>query len=81
MRPNIGEGDYIIKQKKIVEFISNGNKVRVFLKFRGREIVHKSIGLNLLTRLSNELSDIATVIKEPGGEGHQILMVLSPIKK
>jgi translation initiation factor IF-3 len=80
-RPSTDIGDYNIKLKKIKSFILDGDKTKISVRFRGREILNSDMGLNLLNRLRDELEDIAQVDQEPSLEGRQLLMVLSPIKK
>ena len=80
-RPSTDVGDYNIKLKKIKSFILCGDKTKISVRFRGREILNSGIGLDLLNRLRDELSDIAQVDQEPSLEGRQLLMVLSPLKK
>ena len=80
-RPSTDVGDYNIKLKKIKSFILDGDKTKISVRFRGREILNSSIGLDLLNRLSDELANIAQVDQEPSLEGKQLLMVLSPLKK
>ena len=80
-RPSTDTGDYNIKLKKIKSFILDGDKTKISVRFRGREILNSDMGLNLLNRLRNELQDIAQVDQEPSLEGRQLLMVLSPLKK
>ena len=80
-RPSTDTGDYNIKLKKIKSFILDGDKTKISVRFRGREILNSDMGLNLLNRLRNELKDIAQVDQEPSLEGRQLLMVLSPLKK
>ena len=80
-RPSTDVGDYNIKLKKIKSFILDGDKTKISVRFRGREILNSDMGLNLLNRLKDELSDIAQVDQEPSLEGRQLLMVLSPLKK
>ncbi len=80
-RPSTDVGDYNIKLKKIKSFILGGDKTKISVRFRGREILNSNIGLNLLNRLKDELHDIAQVDQEPSLEGRQLLMVLSPLKK
>ena len=74
-------GDYNIKLKKIKSFILNGDKTKISVRFRGREILNSDIGLDLLNKLRVELEDIAQVDQEPSLEGRQLLMVLSPKKR
>ena len=80
-RPSTDVGDYKIKLKKIKGFILDGDKTKISVRFRGREILNSNIGLNLLNKLRDELSDIAQVDQEASLEGRQLLMVLSPLKK
>ena len=80
-RPSTDTGDYNIKLKKIKSFILGGDKTKISVRFRGREILNSNLGLDLLTKLKEELVDIAQVDQEPSLEGRQLLMVLSPISK
>ena len=80
-RPNTDVGDFNIKLKKIKNFINDGNKTKISVRFRGREILNSNQGLELLERLQKEVQDIAQVDLEPSLEGRQLLMVLSPVKK
>ena len=80
-RPSTDVGDYNIKLKKIKSFILGGDKTKISVRFRGREILNSNLGLELLTRLKDELSSIAQVDQEPSLEGRQLMMVLSPLKK
>jgi translation initiation factor IF-3 len=80
-RPSTDVGDYNIKLKKIKSFILDGDKTKISVRFRGREILNSDMGLNLLNKLRDELEDIAQVDQEPSLEGRQLLMVLSPLKK
>ena len=80
-RPSTDTGDYNIKLKKIKSFILDGDKTKISVRFRGREILNSDIGLNLLNKLRDQLSDISQVDQEPSLEGRQLLMVLSPLKK
>ena len=80
-RPSTDIGDYEIKLKKIKSFILNGDKTKISVRFRGREILNSNIGLELLNRLRDELADISQVDQEPSLEGRQLLMVLSPLKR
>ena len=80
-RPSTDVGDYNIKLKKIKSFILDGDKTKISVRFRGREILNSDMGLNLLNKLKLELEEIAQVDQEPSLEGRQLLMVLSPVKK
>jgi translation initiation factor IF-3 len=80
-RPSTDVGDYNIKLKKVKSFILAGDKTKISVRFRGREILNSDLGLNLLNKVRDELEGIAQVDQEPSLEGRQLLMVLSPIKK
>ena len=80
-RPSTDIGDYEIKLKKIKSFILGGDKTKISVRFRGREILNSDLGLELLGRLKDELSNIAQVDQEPSLEGRQLMMTLSPLKK
>ena len=80
-RPSTDIGDYNIKLKKIKSFILEGDKTKISVRFRGREILNSNLGLDLLNRIRDELEEIAQVDQEPSLEGRQLLMVLSPLKK
>lgn len=77
-RPNIGIGDFNIKVRNIRKFLEDGDKVRVSLWFRGREIVHNELGAQLMQRIISELEDIAKLELEPKIEGKQMLMIMAP---
>ncbi len=80
-RPSTDIGDYLIKLNKIKSFINNGDKTKITIRFRGREILNSNIGLELLNKVKHELQDIAQVEQNPSLEGRQLLMVLSPLKR
>ena len=80
-RPSTDIGDYNIKLKKIKSFTISGDKTKISIRFRGREILNSDLGLELLNKIKNDLKDIAQVDQEPSLEGRQLLMVLSPLKK
>ena len=80
-RPSTDVGDYEIKLKKIKSFILSGDKTKISVRFRGREILNSDLGLDLLKKVKVELEEIAQVDQEPSLEGRQLLMVLSPLKK
>ena len=80
-RPSTDTGDYNVKLKKIKSFILDGDKTKITVRFRGREILNSNMGLELLDKLSSEISDIAQIDQEPSLEGRQLIMVLSPLKK
>ncbi len=78
MRPNIDDHDYDTKMKKIIEFIGEGDKVKVTLRFRGRELSHGQLGMVLLQRVQADTAETAKVEAYPRMEGRQMLMVLAP---
>ena len=80
-RPSTDVGDYNIKLKKIKSFILDGDQTKISVRFRGREILNSNMGLDLLHKLKDELSEIAQVDQEPSLEGRQLLMVFSPLKR
>ena len=81
-RPGTDEGDYQIKMRNLRRFIAeDGDKGKVTLRYRGREITHQDIGMRLLERIRDELSDVALVEHMPKLEGRQMIMVLAPKKK
>lgn len=81
-RPGTDEGDYQIKMRNINRFLADGDKVKVTLRFRGREMAHQDIGLDVLERVKNDLAEISVVESAPGKlEGRQAVMVLAPKKK
>ncbi len=80
-RPSTDVGDYNIKLKKIKSFILDGDKTKISVRFRGREILNSNLGLDLLNKLKEEMSDLAQVDQEPSLEGRQLMMVLSPMKR
>jgi translation initiation factor IF-3 len=81
-RPGTDEGDYAIKMRNLRRFIAeDGDKGKVTLRFRGREITHQDIGMRLLERIRDELADVAVVEHMPKLEGRQMIMVLAPKKR
>lgn len=78
MRPNIDDHDYDTKMKKVHDFIGDGDKVKITLRFRGRELSHQQLGMNLLQRVAENVQEIAKVEAYPRMEGRQMLMVLAP---
>lgn len=78
LRPKTGEHDLAFKVRQARSFLEAGAKVRVRIRFRGREITHPEVANKQLTRIAEELSDVSTVEQAPGFEGHTILMVLAP---
>ncbi len=78
VRPTIADGDYQIKVRNATKFIQDGNKVRVSLMFRGREVTHNEVGFAVMTRFQDALSEVAKIEVPPKMEGKQIFMMLSP---
>ena len=80
-RPGTDEGDYQIKLRKLVQFLENGDKTKVTLRFRGREMAHKELGAKLLARVRDDLDEYGSVEQMPQMEGRQMVMVIGPKKK
>ena len=78
MRPNIDTHDYEVKMRSVKRFFEEGDKVKVTLRFRGREMAHQELGVRLLDRVKDETADFAKVESEPRLEGRQMTMVLAP---
>jgi translation initiation factor IF-3 len=79
-RPGTEEGDYQVKLRNLVRFLEDGDKAKVSLRFRGREVVHPEIGMNLMTRIAEDLDELGQVESAPKFEGRQMIMVLAPRK-
>jgi translation initiation factor IF-3 len=77
-RPGTDIGDYNIKVRNLTRFLENGDKAKVTLRFRGREMAHRELGLELLKRVEEDLKEIAVVEQHPRLEGRQMVMVLAP---
>ena len=80
-RPGTDEGDYQIKLRNLIRFLQEGDKAKVTLRFRGREMAHTDIGRQVLIRLQNDLAPYATVEQHPLMEGRQMVMMMAPKKK
>jgi translation initiation factor IF-3 len=80
MRPNIDTHDYETKMKAVNKFIDGGDKVKVTLRFRGREMAHQELGMELLNRVKDDMAEITKVEALPKLEGRQMIMVLAPAK-
>ena len=80
-RPGTDDGDYNIKLRNIRRFLGDGDKVKVTLRFRGREITHQDLGLDLLNRIREDLADVIQVEQFPKLEGRQMIMMLAPARK
>ena len=74
-------GDYQVKLRNLIRFLEDGDKAKVSLRFRGREMAHQHLGMELVTRIKDDLSEFGVVEQEPKMEGRQIVMVLAPTKK
>lgn len=80
-RPGTDEGDYQIKLRNLIKFLGNGDKAKVTLRFRGREMAHKELGAQLLVRVREDLDEYGSVEQFPKMEGRQMTMVIAPKKK
>ena len=78
MRPNIDKHDYDVKMRSVTKFIGEGDKVKVTMRFRGREMAHQELGMQILNRVRDEVDEIAKVEANPKLEGRQMMMVLAP---
>lgn len=80
-RPGTDDGDYNVKLRNLVRFLTEGDKAKVTLRFRGREMAHQDIGLALLKRVEADLAEVGTVEQFPRLEGRQMVMMIAPKKK
>ena len=80
-RPGTEEGDYQVKLRNLTRFLSHGDKAKVTLRFRGREMAHQDLGQKLLKRVEEDLAELGTVEQYPRLEGRQMVMVIAPKKK
>ena len=80
-RPGTEEGDYQVKLRNLTRFLENGDKAKVTLRYRGREMAHQEIGLELLKRVEADLEELGSVEQFPKMEGRQMTMVIAPRKK
>ncbi|TCP18798.1 translation initiation factor 3 (bIF-3) [Nicoletella semolina] len=81
-RPGTDEGDYQVKLRNVIRFLEDGNKVKLTVRFRGREMAHQGIGLEVLERVKQDTSEISMVESAPGKlEGRQAVMIIAPKKK
>ena len=78
LRPSIDDHDYDVKMRSMVKFIEEGDKVKVTMRFRGRELAHQELGMDVLVRVKDDLDEIAKVEQMPRMEGRQMTMVVSP---
>ena len=80
-RPGTDEGDYQIKLRNLVRFLENGDKAKITLRFRGREMAHQQLGMDMMKRVEADLEELAQVEQFPKMEGRQMIMVLAPRSK
>lgn len=80
LRPNINSHDYEVKMRSMVKFLGEGDKVKVTLRFRGREMTHTELGMKVLDRVRDDLEELAKVEQRPKMEGRQMTMVVAPVK-
>ncbi len=80
-RPGTEEGDYQVKLRNLMKFLANGDRVKVTIWFRGREITHKELGLKMLERVRDDIQEVATIEQMPKMEGRQMQMMVAPTKK
>lgn len=78
LRPNIDDHDYTTKMKNIHRFIEEGDKVKITMRFRGREMVHQDLGMKVLNRVRDEMGDTIKIEQAPKMEGRQMIMVIAP---
>lgn len=80
-RPGTEEGDYQVKLRNLIKFLTHGDKAKVTLRFRGREMVHQELGVQLLKRVQQDLANYGSVEQQPLMEGRQMVMVIGPRKR
>ena len=80
-RPGTEEGDYQVKLRNLIRFLNDGDRAKVSLRFRGREMAHQELGAEMMLRIKEDLSEYGAVDQEPKMEGRQLTMVLAPSKK
>jgi translation initiation factor IF-3 len=80
-RPGTDENDYQIKLRNLIKFLGEGDKAKITLRFRGREMAHQEFGMRMLERIKGDLTEVAQVEQFPKMEGRQLIMVLAPTKK
>jgi translation initiation factor IF-3 len=78
LRPGIDDHDYDVKMRSMIKFIEEGDKVKVTMRFRGRELAHQELGMNVLMRVKDDLDNVAKIEQHPRMEGRQMTMVMSP---
>jgi translation initiation factor IF-3 len=80
-RPGTDEGDYQVKLKSLIKFLNDGDKTKITVRYRGREMAHRELGMDVLKRIEKDLEELAIVEQFPKMEGRQMIMVMSPKKK
>jgi translation initiation factor IF-3 len=80
-RPGTEEGDYQVKLRSLIKFLSEGDKTKITVRFKGRELTHRELGMDLLKRIETDLDEVALVEQFPKLEGRQMVMVMGPKKK
>ena len=80
-RPGTGQGDYDVKLRNLTRFLEEGDKTKITVRFRGRELAHRELGMNMLKRLEKDLEELAAVEQYPKMEGRQMVMVMAPKKR
>jgi translation initiation factor IF-3 len=80
-RPGTDEGDYQVKLKSLTKFLTDGDKTKITLRYRGREMAHRELGMDVLKRIEKDLEELATVEQFPKMEGRQMVMVMAPKRK
>ncbi len=80
-RPTTEDGDYQVKLRNLIKFLNHGDKVKITLRFRGREVAHQELGMKILERLQQDTAEFAVIEQSAKREGRQLMMVLSPKKK
>ena len=80
-RPNTEQGDYQVKLRNLIRFLEAGDKAKVTLRYRGREMAHQELGMQLMRRIEEDLIELGTVEQRPKMEGRQLTMVIAPKKK
>jgi len=81
LRPGTEEGDYQVKLRNLTRFLGHGDKTKITIRFRGREMAHRELGMDVLNRIAKDLEEISNIEQMPRLEGRQMVMVLSPISK
>jgi translation initiation factor IF-3 len=80
-RPGTEDGDYQVKLRNLIRFLENGDKAKVSLRYRGREMAHQELGMDVMQRIEKDLEELASVEQRPKMEGRQLIMVMAPRKR